>query len=167
MDFPEPTGPSAPRSEVFLNYLSYFRERVVEKIDSLPEHSPTTSILPSGWTPLELLKHLTFVEMRWLEWGFEGKAIEIPWGDHQDERWQLNEHDSRMNLIANLRVQGDRSEAIVRSHSLDDHGMPGPRWNNREPPTLERVLFHLLQEYARHSGHLDVVVELTNGTIGE
>jgi len=35
------------------------------------------------------------------------------------------------------------------------------------PPTLERVLFHLVQEYARHAGHLDVVRELIDGKVGE
>jgi hypothetical protein len=35
------------------------------------------------------------------------------------------------------------------------------------PATLERVLFHLVQEYARHVGQLDVVVELVTGTTGE
>jgi Protein of unknown function (DUF664) len=32
-----------------------------------------------------------------------------------------------------------------------------------DPPTLERILFHLLQEYARHLGHLDIVTELATG----
>ena len=45
--------------------------------------------------------------------------------------------------------------------------MPGERWEGAEPATLERVLLHLVQEYARHLGQLDVVVELGEGTIGE
>ena len=44
---------------------------------------------------------------------------------------------------------------------------PGERWEGADPPTLERVLFHLLQEYARHVGHLDVVRELMDGKVGE
>ena len=36
-----------------------------------------------------------------------------------------------------------------------------------DPATLERVLFHLLQEYARHVGHLDIVTELATGASGE
>ncbi|MGH9019565.1 MAG: DUF664 domain-containing protein, partial [Acidimicrobiales bacterium] len=135
-----------------MSYLNYFRERVIEKMVALPEHTLACSILPSGWTPLELLKHLTFVEMRWLEWGFEGTAVDNPWGDRRGDRWQLSKGDSRTSLIADSRMRGVRSEAIVRSHSLDDHGKPGPRWNDKQPPALERVLFHLLQEYARHSG---------------
>jgi hypothetical protein len=51
----------------------------------------------------------------------------------------------------------------VTSHDLDEVGQPGERWDGADPPTLERVLFHLVQEYARHLGQLDVVVELATG----
>ena len=56
---------------------------------------------------------------------------------------------------------------VVQSHELSDVGRPGERWEGAQPPTLERVLFHLLQEYARHVGHLDVVRELADGEVGE
>ena len=72
MDLPSPTGPEKPRDEVFLQYLNYFRERVIEKVASLPHGALVVSVVPTDWTALELVKHLTFVEMRWLEWGFRG-----------------------------------------------------------------------------------------------
>jgi hypothetical protein len=46
-------------------------------------------------------------------------------------------------------------------------GKPGERWNGADPATLERVLFHLLQEYARHLGHLDIVTERAVGLAAE
>jgi uncharacterized protein DUF664 len=45
-----------------------------------------TSRLPSGWAPLELLKHLVHVERRWLVWGFEGEPVDDPWADERDGR---------------------------------------------------------------------------------
>ncbi len=68
-------------------------------------------------------------------------------------------------LVAALHAQAARSRAVVESHDLADIGQPGDGW--AEPAALERVLFHLLQEYARHIGHLDIVSELANGEIGE
>ena len=53
------------------------------------------------------------------------------------------------------------------SRDLDEVGQPGDRWDGADPATLERVLFHLLQEYARHVGHLDIVTELATGHAGE
>jgi hypothetical protein len=66
-------------------------------------------------------------------------------------------------LLADLRDQAERSRAIITSHNLDEVGQPGERWDGADPATLERVLFHLVQEYARHLGQLDIVVELATG----
>jgi uncharacterized damage-inducible protein DinB len=72
-DFPEPTAPRANRSEVLAGYLDYLRSRILHKAAALPEPERRGSRLPSGWTPLELLKHLTFVEYRWLATGTTGE----------------------------------------------------------------------------------------------
>jgi len=76
--FPEPTTHLRSRAEVFLGYLEYFLSRVVSELDRLLDLELRRSQLPSGWTPIELLKHLTYVELRWLEWGFEGRAVADP-----------------------------------------------------------------------------------------
>ncbi|MGH9066916.1 MAG: DUF664 domain-containing protein, partial [Acidimicrobiales bacterium] len=74
--FPSPTLQAPSRAEVFIGYLDYFRSRIVAKVESLGEAEQRRSRLPSGWTPLELIKHLMFVELRWLEWGFEGRRVD-------------------------------------------------------------------------------------------
>jgi uncharacterized damage-inducible protein DinB len=152
---------------VFLGYLDYFRAVLVAKLDGLPEAELRRSRLPSGWSPLELVKHLTHVERRWLEWGFEGRPVPDPWADHRDGRWYVDPQESPAELVAALTARGATTAAIVRAHDLDEAGAPGERWEGADPPTLERVLFHLLQEYARHVGHLDVVRELVDGEAGE
>ena len=165
--FPEPTRPVDSRAEVFLGYLDFFRAKVLDKVSGLPESELRRSRLPSGWTPLELVRHLTFVEMRWLEWGFEGREVAEPWGDNHDGRWYVRADEGLSQLTAAIRSQGDRSRAVIESHDLSEIGQPGPRWNGADPPTLERILFHLLQEYARHLGHLDIVAELADASVGE
>jgi uncharacterized damage-inducible protein DinB len=165
--FPSPTEPVGPRAEVFLGYLEFFRDRLVSKLRELPADELRCSRLPSGWTPIELLKHLTYVELRWLEWGFEGRQVEDPWGDNRDDRWYVGPGETLDELAAALGEQAERSRLVVTSHDLGERGQPGPRWDGAEPATLERVLFHLVQEYARHIGHLDVVVELAAGSTGE
>jgi len=167
MPFPEPTTPASSRADVFLIYLDYFRSRLVDKLNGLPDRELRNSRLPSGWTPVELLKHLTYVEMRWLEWGFEGHAVADPWGDRRDDRWYVAPEETLADLVAALYARAARTRAIVESHDLAEVGQPGPRWDGADPPTLERILFHLLQEYARHIGHLDIVAELADGQTGE
>jgi uncharacterized damage-inducible protein DinB len=167
LPFPSPTIPIISRAGVLVGYLDYFRATLIGKLAELPEAQLRESGLPSGWTPLELLNHLTHVERRWLEWGFEGRDVGDPWADRAGDRWHVAADRGLDDLIRAARDQGERSRAVVQAHGLDEIGVPGPRWNGADPATLERVLLHLLQEYARHVGHLDVVVELATGAVGE
>ena len=166
MPFPEPTTPASSRAEVFLRYLDYFRSQLASKLESLPAAELRRSRLPSGWTPLELVKHLRYVELRWLEWGFEGREFADPWGDRYGDRWAVGSRETLPSLVADLLDQAGRTRAIVESHDLDEVGKPGDRWDGADPATLERILLHLLQEYARHLGHLDIVVERAAGRRG-
>jgi uncharacterized damage-inducible protein DinB len=166
-EFPSPTVPADSRQEVLLRYLDYFRDVVVEKVSGLPAGDRSASRLPSGWTPLQLLKHLTYVEMRWLHWGFEGHDVADPWGDARDDKWYVADDETLAVLVSRLDDQGETTRAVVRRHELEETGRPGPRWDGDDPPSLERVLLHLVQEYARHAGHLDIVRELADGSVGE
>ena len=165
--FPEPTEPASSLAEVLVRYLDYFRDQLVGRVEGLSESEQRSSRLPSGWTPVQLLKHLTHVEQRWLEWGFEGAAVAEPWADRRDGRWFVDEAESLTVLLVAFRAQAGRSNAVIRAHALTEVGQPGPRWNGQPPATLERVLLHLLQEYARHVGHVDIVAELAGGPTGE
>ncbi len=95
------------------------------------------SRLPSGWTPLELAKHLRYVELRWLEWGFEGRDVSEPWADSEGGRWHVGPEETLPTLLADLLDQAGRTRAIVESHDLGDVGNPAsagtaptrPPWN--------------------------------------
>ena len=167
MEFPEPTDEVGSRAEVLLRYLDFFRETVIDKVLGMPESRRRSSLLPSGWSPIELLVHLAHVERRWLVWGFEGCDVGDPWGDWRDGRWHSESGITTDEVVADLREQGRTTRAVVGRHELDERGMPGERWADKPPAQLERVLLHLLQEHARHAGHLDIVRELVDGKTGE
>jgi hypothetical protein len=105
--------------------------------------------------------------MRWLEWGFEGAAVDDPWGDNRDHRWYVGPEEATTELLLALRRRGEITTWISLRHDLDELGAPGDRWDGDPPASLERCLLHLVQEYARHLGHLDVVRELVDGRTGE
>ncbi|SDS45460.1 Protein of unknown function [Friedmanniella luteola] len=168
LPFPSPLLPRASRTDVLTGYLDFFRTTVVAKVRSLPADHRHVSRLPSGWTPLELVQHLEHVERRWLVWGFEGRPVDEPWGDADgDGVWRVAPGTDAGALLERLEAQGGVTRAVAAAHALDEVGAPGPRWDGGAPPTLERVLLHLVQEYARHLGHLDVVVELAGAGTGE
>ena len=161
-------GPETDPKALLLAYLDFYRETISDKVSGLAGEDLRTSRLPSGWSPLELVKQLTFMERRWLVWGFAGEDVPAPWGDHRDDRWHVGDQESLLELLAQLHDGGRRTRSIVESADLNAPALPGPRFDpDQELPSLVAILFHVLQEYARHAGHLDVASELADGAVGE
>jgi hypothetical protein len=165
--FPEP-GTSDDVRALFVRYLDFYRQTVEAKVRGLSPADLRSSRLPSGWTPLELVKHLAFMERRWLVWGFLGEHVEDPWGDGPDDRWHVADDETLDALLDMLHAGGDRTREIVQHADLASSAALGGRFTtDGEQPTLVWILFHVLQEYARHAGHLDIARELADGQTGE
>jgi uncharacterized damage-inducible protein DinB len=168
----EPPHTLGDPRQLLAGYLDYYRATVLAKLDGLSEEEMRGSRLPSGWSPLELLWHLAHVERRWLVWGFLGEDVPDPWGDWGGEdgaeRWRVPEGLSVAEVAERFREQCERSRAITGATALTERAPVGGRFaDEADAPTMGWILFHLLQEYARHAGHLDIVRELADGTIGE
>jgi uncharacterized damage-inducible protein DinB len=154
--------------ELLLDYLDYFRSAIVRKLAGLSEQELRTSRLPSGWTPLELLKHLVYMERRWLRWGFLAERVPDPWGDEHEDRWHVGPDETVADLIAAMHEGGRRTREIVANAELSDLAAVGGRFSERNPPpSLAWILCHVFEEYARHAGHLDIARELADGVTGE
>ena len=70
----KPDRELADPKELLLGFLDYYRSVIIRKVEGLPDADLRTSRLPSGWTPLELLKHLVFMEQRWAALGLSRRA---------------------------------------------------------------------------------------------
>jgi hypothetical protein len=114
------------------------------------------------------------MEQRWFVWGFLGEPVSDPWGDwNVEEPWVDDDSDATRDrarwvvagevtaeeLAQRLEQVGRRTRAILRDFEPHDTAAPGGRFT-ADPPTLDWICFHVLAEYARHAGHLDIVVEL-------
>jgi hypothetical protein len=166
----EPETTLADPGELLAGYLDYYRDGVLRKFDGLSEEEVRRSRLPSGWTPLGLLKHLAYVELRWFRWGFAAEQVDQPWGDQRlrDGEWYVEPGETVEEVKAFFREQCSCSRAIAAKGELADRAAAGGRFATTEDaPTLAWILFHVLQEYARHLGHLDIVRELADGITGE
>jgi hypothetical protein len=157
--------------EVLLGFLDYYRSVIARKLEGLTDAELRESRLPSGWSPMELVKHLVYMERRWLRWGFLAEQVPDPRGDEdQSGRWHAGPGDTAAGLIAALHAAGEQTRAIASAADLADISAPGGRFTDDDPrprPTLAWVLVYVLQEYARHAGHLDVARELVDGATGE
>jgi len=164
----EPPRSLGDPKEILLQQLSYYRGTVLAKLDGLSDDQLTASIVPSGWSPLGLLKHLVFVERRWMHWGFEAEQMPDPRGDEapNGKGWLVTPDDNVADLTARWVAIATRTEAVARNAQLTERARLGGRFSS-DPPSLGWILAHLLQENARHVGQLDVVRELIDGSVGE
>ncbi len=170
--FPEPAAHLNEAGAAITAFLDFHRDAVLRKLDGLSDADLRRSVVPSGWTPLALVKHLAYTERRWLQWGFMGQAVPDPWGDCADRanrgRWGVDPGERADHVLTFYRKTCQRSREIVAAHQLSDLARSGGRFNPPDThPALIWIVVHLLQEYARHVGHLDVVRELMDGGVGE
>lgn len=157
----EPSKQESDPRELLGGYLDHYRELVLRAVEGFPD--PGVSRVPSGWTPLAMLKHLAFMERRWFTWDFAGEHVEEPHGD-RDEDGNLVAAESLEEIRAFYLAQCERSRKIVAAARLDDlAGRIGRFQPPKEPPTLAWTMFHVLEEYMRHAGHLDIAGELAEG----
>jgi uncharacterized damage-inducible protein DinB len=164
---PEPGSTSDIRG-LLLDYLDYYRRVVAAKLDGLSEADLTGSRVPSGWTPSGLVNHVVNVERRWLEWGFLGRAIDEPWRDSTEDGGWVTLDLPPDELGRLLEDRAARTREIVEGHDLTEASQLTGRFRDAETaPHLHGILVHLVQEYARHVGHLDIARELIDGETGE
>ena len=176
-DSREPSKSSSSGAGRWADYLDWVREDIIAVVTSLPQEEQRTSRVPSGWTPVELLSHVLHMEQRWLVRGFLGESVDHPWGDWNEpepwndddsgetrlgSRWVVPADTSAEDIAGRLRVLGTRTRAILFEHQADATGNAGGRFGD-DPPSLEWICFHVLAEYARHAGQLDIVTEIGTG----
>ncbi|RPF20471.1 putative damage-inducible protein DinB [Myceligenerans xiligouense] len=169
----EPRVDSPDPAEHLVAYLDYYRGAVERKVRGLGPERLGERPLASGWSPLELLVHLVHMEKRWFLWGFLAQDVPDPWRDHTGGDphgpWCVPEGDADVgDWLRRLHDGGARTREILSSHDLAERGATGGRFTPDEtPPTLLWIGFHVLQEYARHAGHLDAAREQIDGMTGE
>lgn len=170
----EPPPDGAPGAARWAGYLDWVRGDLAAGVLALSYDEQRTPRVPSGWTPLELLSHVLHMEQRWFVWGFLGEPVDAPWGDWSvpepwtsddsgatspGARWVVPEGVTAESLAGRLDEVGARTRGVLRDFPLSATASPGGRFAE-DPPTLEWICFHVLAEYARHAGHLDIVAEL-------
>ena len=158
--FDGPPHDEADPRALLLGYLDWYREALLRKVEGLTEEQLRTDTF--GWSPLGLVEHLAGVERRWLRWGFLAEDVEA-WPEGE---WRADPPAAEVLAAYDATVR--RSRGIVGDLPLDTPSRVGGRFPAAaEAPPLGRVLFHLLQEYARHLGHLDIARQQIDGRTGE
>ncbi len=165
---PMPPIHAADERAMLTGMLEWYREGVLGKVGDMRQSDATTSPLRSGTTAAGLVKHLAAVEDGWFTHGLARQPEPEPWASapfEDDPDWEFHSANAEplADSVALYREACGRSRAAAEGRALDDTAV-----NRRGRVfSLRFVYLHLIEETARHLGHLDLLRELADGSTGE
>ncbi|WP_214108025.1 DinB family protein [Acrocarpospora catenulata] len=148
-------------------FLDYVRATVHAKCDGVSEEHARSAPLSTSplMTMSGLVSHLRWVEYSWFQIVFLGEEDRGPWTDDDPDReMRIAVEVPLAQLLAEYEAQCARYRELVASHDLDDRAKRPIRdgWH----VTLRWIIMHLIEETARHNGHLDLLREMADGVTG-
>ncbi|HWE56817.1 MAG TPA: DinB family protein [Acidimicrobiales bacterium] len=155
--------------EMLLAFLRAQRATVLAIVDGLSGEAWHRSVVPTGWTPAGMLEHLGGAEWHWFQGVVSGKQPELP-DDVDDDRPPYDPETvvftaegSWEEALGFYRDQCAASDAVLATTSLSER--PLGRHGLFEPPNVRWIVLHMIEETARHAGHLDLARELLDGEV--
>jgi Protein of unknown function (DUF664) len=155
---------SGGEREILTGLLDFLRATVVNKVSGLTdEQAVSTPVTSSELTPAGVVKHLAGVERFWFSIDFAGADLPWPWPeDDPHGNFPLSPGDTLTGIVAGYMSECDRSRRVIHVASLDEMARgEGMNFN------LRYALAHMVEETARHCGHLDILRERIDGSAGE
>ncbi|MGH2757454.1 MAG: DinB family protein [Actinomycetota bacterium] len=170
---PEPPL-AADETATLLGFLEYQRATLAWKCSGLDAAGLRATVGPTSMTLGGMLKHLALVEDNWFSRYLYARDRHPPWDTvdwKADPDWDWNSaaQDSPEQLHAIWEDAVARSRALVAEAlaegSLDRLALR--TWPDGRAPSLRWILCHMIEEYARHNGHADLLRESVDGSTGE
>lgn len=149
-----------------LDSLTVQRAHVLGTIEDLADEDLRRPVLPSGWTILGLVNHLTLDdEMFWFRAVMAGEQDAIAELDAAPDSWQVGPDVPAASVLDRYRLEAALADAIIEQAPLDASPAwwPADQFGSWRLNTNEQVLLHVITETAVHAGHLDAVRELIDG----
>ncbi|MDT0318922.1 DinB family protein [Streptomyces millisiae] len=158
-----------------LGFLEFHRATLAWKCEGLDAAGLAATVGASTMTLGGMLKHLAYVEDGWFSHFLHGRDRQPPWdgvdwGADPDWDWHSAAEDSPEELWALWEESVTRSrraveEALAGGGGLDQ--LARRAWRDGRSPSLRWILVHMIEEYARHNGHADLLREAVDGKTGE
>ena len=147
-------------------FLNWYRGTLLLKCAGLPaERLAARSVPPSNLSLLGMVRHMTEVERSWFRRRFAREDVERLY--NSDDRPDADLDDVTPGTaeadFAAYAAELERCRAAVAGHALEET-FPNPRLG--VPMSLRWVYVHMIEEYARHCGHADLIRERIDGALG-
>jgi len=174
-DHGRPEPPLAgDETATLLGFLDYQRATLAWKCAGLDAAGLRATVGASSMSLGGLLKHMAYVESDWTARWLHGRDRQAPWDTvdwnaDPDWEWHSAAEDSPIQLRALWDDAVARSRILV-AEALADGGLgrlAQRTWPDGRAPSLRWILVHLIEEYARHNGHADLLRESIDGDTGE
>ncbi|MEU0966915.1 DinB family protein [Streptomyces sp. NPDC005917] len=155
---------TAGEKEILHASLDRHRDAVLWKLQGLDDEQLRRPMAPSGTNLLGLVKHLGSVEYGWFVSSFGGEVEPLWFDPYTDEDLSVGPGETTQQIIDFYGRARAASDAVISGRPLDAVGRPD--WRDH-PVSLRWVLVHMIEETARHAGHLDILRELIDGATGD
>jgi uncharacterized damage-inducible protein DinB len=170
---PEPP-PAADEVATLLGFLDYQRATLAWKCRGLDAAGLAATVGVSSMTLGGILKHLAYVETDWFTRWLHGSDRQPPWDTvdwaaDPDWEWHSAAEDTPEQLFALWEECVARARTLTAG-ALADGGLgqlARRTWPDGRAPSLRWILCHMIEEYARHNGHADLIRESVDGATGE
>jgi hypothetical protein len=162
---PEPPN-SGPERAQLEGWLEFHRATLLKKCDGLTfDQLCQRPAVPSDLSLLGLLRHMTFVEQVWFELVFTGAQVEAHYVRDGDREAPFRDLDdaSLDDVVALYLATCQRSRELADARGLDEMAAVARRGRQVD---LRWIYVHMIEEYARHNGHADLIREMIDGETG-
>ena len=170
----QPASSSNAEAECLLSVLERNRRTFAWKTFGLDAVGLRATTAASAMTLGGLVKHMALVEADWLAVKLAGQEYGIPWDTvdfeaDPDWEWRTGALDDPDDVYRLWRDAVGRSRELV-AKVIVERGLDGPAshtWPDGRTPTVRAMLLDMIEEYARHTGHADILREAVDGRVGE
>ena len=161
----EPTYPprSGDERAILESYRDWYRDALLRKIAGLSDADLKRRLVASETTLFGIVHHLAYVERWWFQDVFAGLGCEYPWTDEDpNAEFHVEGTISSEEAVELYMGEYEISKRIVSEADLDDFA----KHEDFQDMNLRRIVVHMIEETARHTGQADIIREQIDGTIG-
>lgn len=153
----------ARERDVLVGALEAQRHHVLGVVEGLGDADAHRGVLPTGWSCLGLIQHLTFdVEELWFRMVAAGRPAP---SDAPPDAWVVGDGATASDVLARYRAACDEANLVIERMPLDTPPAwwPAELFGDWRLGDLRELLVHVITETACHAGHLDAARELIDG----
>jgi uncharacterized damage-inducible protein DinB len=170
---PEPPAEGDEITTLF-GFLDFQRATLAWKCAGLDSAGLNATVGVSSMTLGGLLKHMAYVESHWFSHSLYGREPQPPWDTvdwKADADWEWHSAaDDTAEQLHSLWQDAVTGSRALATEALANGGMDQlaqRTWPDGGAPTMRWIVVHMIEEYARHNGHADLLRESVDGQTGE